>query len=149
MVRAPEVRRGIFQTSLLAEELQEQCDQLMADPECTVDRPEKRRTMRIDHREGYYNVLVADRLESVRHIMQQTGTLSAHAYLQTKTEHPGLGNHKDTMDVLYIQISGYTRWQTNGVDEILEPGDTIFIPKGVYHKVTALTPRIGLSLGYH
>lgn len=149
MARQCEIKRGQFRTALLAEELREQCTRLQQDPECIVDRPDKRRTMRIDHREGFYNVLVAQRLESVQHIMRQTNTVSAHTYIQTKTDHPGLGRHYDAMNVLYIQIEGYTRWQVDpDVDEILEPGDTIYIPARVFHKVIALTPRIGLSLGY-
>ena len=62
------------------------------------------------------------------------------------------GNHCDDTDLFHWQQVGQTEWKIvedkTEYTYILNPGDCIFIPEGVYHDVTPLTPRIGLSFGF-
>jgi len=64
------------------------------------------------------------------------------------TAHGGSnGNHFDQDDVYFWQAQGRTRWQfDSGYEYLLEPGDLIFVPAGVYHNVIPLGPRIGISM---
>lgn len=62
------------------------------------------------------------------------------------------GNHCDDTDLFHWQQIGQTQWKIVEDDKeyihLLNPGDCIFIPEGVYHDVHPLTPRIGLSFGF-
>jgi len=69
--------------------------------------------------------------------------------------------HKDDNDVFSFQVLGKVEYRIYGTDfplteapsyatdlpydsYILEPGDVVFIPKGVFHQVVVLEPRITL-----
>lgn len=62
--------------------------------------------------------------------------------------------HRDNADVLNLQCLGKTRWRTSEAYDssptefILEPGDVIFIPKELWHEVTAIGPRANLIFGF-
>ena len=51
------------------------------------------------------------------------------------------------MDVYFWQIQGSTKWEFDSLSYILNPGDLIYVPRGVYHSVFPLTPRVGISFG--
>jgi len=76
---------------------------------------------------------------------------SAHIYMNFITNSGGNGNHKDSADVLFWQCIGKTHWvieTLNGTKEhTLTPGEAIYIPKDMWHHVTSLTPRVGVSFG--
>jgi hypothetical protein len=71
--------------------------------------------------------------------------------------------HKDTMDVLYLQVIGDTEWSIWESDldekqitadqgtcvfkEKFTPGKWIWVPRGTYHFVQPITPRVGVSFG--
>ena len=59
------------------------------------------------------------------------------------------GKHKDDCDVLIVQAIGrmkYTLYKDRIPQEyILNPGESLFIPEGVYHDPTTLEPRVTLS----
>jgi hypothetical protein len=56
--------------------------------------------------------------------------------------------HKDDNDVLIVQAIGKTSYLfDDGKEYTLSPGDSIFIPKGVYHTPKILEPRVTLSFG--
>lgn len=79
--------------------------------------------------------------------------------------HQSFDIHKDTMDVLYLQVIGNITWQiwesdspkkdlnpeedeaTMVWEKNMSPGDLIWIPRGVYHKVNPHGPRVGFSFG--
>jgi 50S ribosomal protein L16 3-hydroxylase len=85
-------------------------------------------------------------------------------------EHAGVGPHIDEYDVFIVQGKGQRRWQVGLpkdyethiphpkirqiktfeaiVDEILEPGDAVYIPPNHPHNGVALTPCINYSLGF-
>ena len=64
-----------------------------------------------------------------------------------------VGNtHVDIEDVFIIGLEGktiYRVYDNINEDYIVEKGDMIFIPKGIKHKVIALTPRIIASVGFY
>lgn len=70
---------------------------------------------------------------------------------------PNSQKHKDDWDVVFIQVVGDSTWniysdqknENPTQSEQIKPGDVIFIPKGVYHEVYALTPRAGISVAYN
>lgn len=58
------------------------------------------------------------------------------------------GRHCDDKDVLIVQAIGRMEYGfDNGKIYVLDPGDSIFIPKGVYHNPTVHSPRATLSFG--
>ena len=91
----------------------------------------------------------------------------AHIFFSVKKELENFfGAHYDTATNLIVQAVGRTHWrcckdpvdtskvppnvkniEDYGVyiDEVLEPGDAIFIPKEVLHEPRNLTPRISVS----
>lgn len=76
---------------------------------------------------------------------------TAHLYISLMSFSKTFGRHKDTADVFYIQALGKTHWAIDfeGMQEYdLEEGDMVFIPAGVFHASTPLTPRVGLSIGF-
>ena len=58
------------------------------------------------------------------------------------------GRHCDDKDVLIVQAIGRMEY---GFDDgkifVLDPGDSIFIPEGVYHNPTVHSPRATVSFG--
>lgn len=62
--------------------------------------------------------------------------------------------HHDDADVLNLQCLGKTKWQVcqnyEGPCEefILDPGDIMFIPKKLWHEVSAIGPRANLIFGF-
>lgn len=62
--------------------------------------------------------------------------------------------HRDNADVLNLQCLGKTRWLTSETYEseptefILEPGDIMFVPKELWHEVSAIGPRANLIFGF-
>ena len=76
---------------------------------------------------------------------------TAHLYISLMSFSKTFGRHKDTADVFYIQALGKTHWAIDfeGVQEYdLDEGDMVFIPAGVFHASSPLTPRVGLSIGF-
>lgn len=52
------------------------------------------------------------------------------------------------MDVLIVQAVGLVEYFFDDDSSYkLEPGDSIYIPKGIYHKPKIFGPRITLSFG--
>lgn len=79
-------------------------------------------------------------------------------------DHKSLEIHNDGMDVLYLQVLGEINWSfwepTEDVTYIMQPhqgkmiwqekltpGDLVWIPRGVWHHVEPLSPRVGFSFG--
>lgn len=97
---------------------------------------------------------VEEHIDSCKMFIEQVKFLfpnkiaSAHAYTTITKKSKGLGNHKDTVDVLFWQVHGTTLWIVEDIEFILEPGDIIFVPTGISHQVISLTPRVGISFGF-
>ena len=77
---------------------------------------------------------------------------TAHIYTSFTTLSATFDEHIDaTTDVWFWQCIGITKWEftfnSNKIEELLFPGDILFIPKGIPHKTTPMTPRSGVSFG--
>jgi len=76
---------------------------------------------------------------------------TALAYISLSSESATYGRHKDTMDVWCWQMLGHTLWKVEGkkrnFEKVLEPGELIYIPRGMWHETKPMTPRVGLSFG--
>lgn len=60
--------------------------------------------------------------------------------------------HSDAVDGLFLQCNGSTLWNIfyeDSTEEIIaNPGDVLFIPKGIEHSVESLTPRSSISISF-
>lgn len=62
--------------------------------------------------------------------------------------------HRDNADVLNLQCLGRTKWVTSATydseptEHFLDPGDIIFIPRELWHEVSAIGPRANLIFGF-
>jgi ribosomal protein L16 Arg81 hydroxylase len=77
---------------------------------------------------------------------------TSHVYSSMTINAETFGRHKDTADVFFLGIKGTTQFEiwdrNNNVSSyIIEVGDVVFVPRGLYHNTTALTPRSGISFG--
>ena len=75
---------------------------------------------------------------------------TAYMHLSLTTKATTYGKHKDQADVWFWQTIGKTRWivfdkEIQVYD--LNPGEMLYIPKGMYHDTKPLTPRVGISFG--
>ena len=69
-----------------------------------------------------------------------------HIYTSFSKNADTFGRHKDKDDVLIVQAIGKTSYLfDDGKEYTLSPGDSIFIPNGVYHTPRILEPRVTLS----
>jgi ribosomal protein L16 Arg81 hydroxylase len=96
--------------------------------------------------------------------------ISAHMFGGLTQSHKSFEIHRDTMDVLYLQVLGDIEWSvwepTNPAwytedskdtmqsnqgkrifSERLTMGKMIWIPRGVYHLVNPYSSRLGISFG--
>ena len=55
------------------------------------------------------------------------------------------------MDVWCWNILGKTKWTVEGrqrvFEKVLEPGELIYVPRGMWHDTTPMSPRVGISFG--
>ena len=80
-------------------------------------------------------------------LMKKLKAYDAHLYINFFPETKTFGKHKDTMDVAFWQVQGETEWTVEDKVYILNPGDLIYVPKGIEHSVHPLTIRAGISFG--
>jgi ribosomal protein L16 Arg81 hydroxylase len=85
-------------------------------------------------------------MPEVKNILNKLNLTLAHLYINITQNGDTYGRHSDTVDVYYWQVQGKTNWQFDDEKYILEPGDLIIIPKGIYHNVQPLSPRAGISM---
>ena len=87
-------------------------------------------------------------LPRVKKVLDILNLNFAHLYCNLTTEAPTFGEHVDQVDVYFWQCQGSTKWIINEKIFILDPGDLLFVPKGMKHDVIPLCPRIGISMSY-
>jgi mannose-6-phosphate isomerase-like protein (cupin superfamily) len=87
-------------------------------------------------------------------------SFSSHLYYGDSTS-ASLGVHTDYVDVLFWQVYGSTTWSVpvensknmrddpliHSRDYVLQPGDMIYVPRAVAHKVVSHGERISISFG--
>tara|TARA_R110000868_G_scaffold293920_1_gene554405 strand:- start:813 stop:1322 length:510 start_codon:yes stop_codon:yes gene_type:complete len=76
---------------------------------------------------------------------------TAHIYSSFSKHTKDGDSHWDCSEVWYWQTIGAVDVEV-GVDinkttYNLQPGDIIYLPEGVFHRIISLTPRVGVSLG--
>jgi len=102
----------------------------------------------------------ADKIKKCEHIFKKIeeknkdtrfNFTTAHLYVSFTEKSKTAGKHRDGAFVWYWQCIGKTEWTIYENDEehiyILSPGDIIYVPRGIYHSVAPLTPRVGVSFG--
>ena len=95
---------------------------------------------------GFFVSHEGQEIEKVKDVLNHLECTSAHLYFNVTTKVESFGRHKDTVDVWFWQCQGVTKWILDNDEVILNPGDLIYIPKGVYHTVVPLSPRLGVSM---
>ena len=72
-----------------------------------------------------------------------------HVYSSLGSSSATYGKHKDVMNVLIVAAIGSVIYRfDNDLTYTLDPGDSIFIPKGVYHEPQIIEPRVTLSFSW-
>jgi hypothetical protein len=88
---------------------------------------------------------------SLTHNIRKNQNFTALAYISLSSESGTYGRHNDVMDVWCWQMTGYTLWKVEGrqrnFEKVLEPGELIYVPRGMWHDTKPMTPRAGLSYG--
>lgn len=89
--------------------------------------------------------------------------ITCHAFVGFTEDSSSFGIHKDSMDVLYLQVIGEVTWsmwecetEKNNIQpeeglcvykETFKPGDWIWVPRGHFHCSEPKSLRVGLSFG--
>jgi len=95
---------------------------------------------------GFFVSHEGQEIEKIKSVLKDLNCNIAHLYFNITTKAKTFGRHNDTMDVYFWQCQGVTKWILDNDEVILNPGDLIYIPKGVYHTVVPLSPRLGVSM---
>ena len=94
----------------------------------------------------YFNSTNAINIKKLKPLYDKLNIKVSHLYISLSTKSEGFGKHNDKVDVWDWQCKGLTFWKGDNFEYILNPGDLIYIPKGVNHQVISLSPRAGLSM---
>lgn len=103
---------------------------------------------------GHFVSHNAERIPEVQAVLNDLNIEVAHLYIGIDVSNEGYGEHVDWSDVWFWQQKGRTRWDVD-MGEVSKPdwqsyeldeGDLLFVPKGIYHKVTSLEARFGISM---
>jgi hypothetical protein len=99
--------------------------------------------------------LRADRIPQVKQARSELQTLSdvyectAHSYISMSDLSGGYGRHNDDSEVWSWQCHGYSHWYIEDpkghYEVVLEPGSWLYIPSMMWHTVTPLGARAGIS----
>tara|TARA_B100001094_G_C18042239_1_gene725562 strand:- start:595 stop:1032 length:438 start_codon:yes stop_codon:yes gene_type:complete len=71
-----------------------------------------------------------------------------HIYTSLGRGSPTFGTHKDNTDVLIVQSIGRMIYVIENKEYLLNPGDGLVIPCGVYHSPLVMEPRVTLSFSW-
>jgi quercetin dioxygenase-like cupin family protein len=87
--------------------------------------------------------------KTVNHVNKSYNFNNMHMYISFGKDSTTFGRHNDDVDVLIVQSKGNTSYKfDNGCTCELSPGDSLFIPKGVYHEPIVANQRVSLSFGF-
>ena len=82
-------------------------------------------------------------------VEKKYNTKELHIYLSFAKGSSTFGRHCDTMDVIIVQSIGSMSYTFDDESEVtMNPGDSLFIPKGVYHNPIVFEPRVTLSFSW-
>ena len=101
----------------------------------------------VKKKEGFFVSHNAERISLVQDVLNDLECRIAHLYIGIDVTNPGFKNHVDDVNIWFWQNKGTSRWDfTNGDSYTLYEGDLLYIPKGVYHKVSSVEARFGISM---
>jgi mannose-6-phosphate isomerase-like protein (cupin superfamily) len=86
--------------------------------------------------------------KTFKDVSEDCGVQVMHTYISFGSDSMTFGNHKDPVDVLLVQAKGTTSYICDDITHVLNPGDSLFIPKGSYHNPIVSGPRITLSFSW-
>tara|TARA_R110002020_G_scaffold456999_1_gene673749 strand:+ start:267 stop:680 length:414 start_codon:yes stop_codon:yes gene_type:complete len=96
---------------------------------------------------AFYVSHSAIKIEKLKPLYKKLNVKYAHLYISLTNACKNFTPHQDKMDVWFWQAKGMTKWLILGKEYILNPGDLIYVPKGVEHTVlTFIAPRAGISM---
>tara|TARA_R100001510_G_scaffold41888_1_gene38244 strand:+ start:216 stop:629 length:414 start_codon:yes stop_codon:yes gene_type:complete len=95
---------------------------------------------------GFFVTHEADKISEVKEVLEKLDLNYAHLYLNLLINEETFGRHNDEVDVYFWQVQGISKWIFDKENYILEKGDLIIVPKGIYHDVKPLSPRAGISM---
>lgn len=62
-------------------------------------------------------------------------------------KHTSFPLHRDSMDVLLLQVKGRINLTVADINKVMVPGDVVYIPRGTDHEITPLQSRVTYSFG--
>lgn len=62
-------------------------------------------------------------------------------------KHKSFPLHRDSMDVLLLQVKGRIKLKVKEINKVMMPGDVVYIPRGIDHEITPLQSRVTYSFG--
>jgi|TARA_B110000483_G_scaffold203561_1_gene245930 mannose-6-phosphate isomerase-like protein (cupin superfamily) len=95
---------------------------------------------------GFFFSDEANKILEVQKVLEELKLNNAHLYINITENGGTYGRHCDIIDVYYWQVQGETIWKFDNEEYVIKPGDLITVPKGVYHNVIPLGPRVGVSM---
>ena len=93
----------------------------------------------------YYPGTIGDTFEAVS---KDCGVKVMHMYTSFGNDSRTFGDHSDPVDVLLVQAKGSTSYRCDDVTYTLNPGDSLFIPKGSNHEPIVSGSRVTLSFSW-
>ena len=96
---------------------------------------------------GFFVLNEGTLLEKVKRATEKLNCTLGHAYASITNSAKSFDMHYDKQDTYFWQCIGKTSWEIegHGIYE-LGSGDLLVIPRMINHKVTPLTPRLGISM---
>lgn len=96
---------------------------------------------------GFFVLNEGHLIEKVKQSLKKLNCTLGHAYASITNSAKSFDMHYDEENTFFWQCIGKTSWEIEGHGTyVLEPGDLLVIPGMIKHKVTALTPRMGISM---
>ena len=118
------------------------------------ETPTRRHHVRWLERNDYGPSFMLSILDDMKKIFYKNSVTNI-AFCGMRTEHTSYPTHKDPCDVMYLQVLGRAKFnvsltETGGTDiisEVFHPGDMIWIPRGIYHRIEPMESRVSFSFG--
>ena len=85
------------------------------------------------------------RPNTIQKMYEEIGLEEMHVYVSLFANAENFGKHRDYENVLLVQAIGKMKYEVEGKEYILSPGDRLEIPNGTWHTHIVLGPRVTLS----
>ena len=96
---------------------------------------------------GFFVLNEGTLIEKVNKATKKLNCTLGHAYASITNSAKSFDMHYDEENTFFWQCIGKTSWEIEGHGTYeLGPGDLLVIPCMIKHKVTSLSPRVGISM---